>query len=119
MVKVLRTPPSAHDFCRQTTPPTPLEEQTSSAGAQALASPTVAIQHDGVTYLTIVDARAHFGVSEKTIYGWIERGVIPEPAAIERGMQTIYVFDAEYFAKADAALAESRRRKRKQKRGGK
>ena len=76
----------------------------------------MSIVHGGVTYLTIADARDHFGVSEKTIYGWIDRGIIPEPASLERGMQSTYIFDAAYFAKADAALS---RHRKSRKRGGK
>jgi predicted site-specific integrase-resolvase len=73
----------------------------------------MAIEHGGVSHLTIADARAHFGVSEKTIYGWIEKGIVPVPPTINRGVQTLYVFDEEYFVQADAAVAayrESRKR---------
>lgn len=73
----------------------------------------MAVTREGKTYMTIAEAKEHFGVAEKTIYGWIKKGLIPEPAQLDHGARSVYVFDEPYFRRADAALRRHRESKRR------
>ncbi len=73
----------------------------------------MAITRDGTTYMTIAEAKDHFGVAEKTVYDWIKKGIIPPPDQLDHGARSIFVFDDDYLRRADDALRNHRESKRR------
>ena len=69
---------------------------------------------NGQRYFTIVDAAHELGVSAKTIRGYIEKGLIPEPPTVRYGVRVINHFPTEFINKAKEHLENYRNR-----RGGK
>ena len=69
------------------------------------------IRIDGRDVPTIAEAAAIFKVSEKTVRGWINKGIISQPPQIDHGARTLAYFPPDYMKRADAELAEYRRRK--------
>ena len=71
---------------------------------------TTMIKVDGKEHLTISDVRSQFGgVSEKTIRQWIDTGIIDRPPEIGWGLRDVWIFPAEYIAKAKEDLARHRK----------
>ncbi len=71
------------------------------------------IRVGGKSHPTLQDAAEHFHVSTRTVRGWIDTGVLPEPPTVEWGTRTIEVFPADYLSKADRALTKRRAEKRR------
>jgi hypothetical protein len=55
---------------------------------------------DGKNYPTIEDAIKQFRVSAKTVYEWIENGIIDEPPTADQGLRTVKIFPKSYMRKA-------------------
>ncbi len=55
---------------------------------------------NGKNYPTIEDAVKQFRVSAKTVYEWIENGVINEPPTADQGLRTVKIFPKSYMRKA-------------------
>lgn len=66
----------------------------------------------GQSYFTIVDAAGTLGVSAKTIRGYIDKGIIPEPPNISYGIREIKHFPPEYMERAKELLDNYRTGKR-------
>lgn len=62
----------------------------------------------GQTYFTIVDAAGEIGVSAKTVRGYIDKGIIPEPPVIQFGIRTVKHFPPEYMDLARRHLEKYR-----------
>ena len=69
---------------------------------------TLVVKTNGKEYPTISDAVVEFGVAAKTVYGWIERGVISAPPTLENGLRTIKIFPKSYMKKAMLELKRYR-----------
>lgn len=76
------------------------------------------IRQNGNDYATVADAARHFKVTPKTVDKWIERGIIPEPPLLERGLGEVRVYPADYLAEADEALERHRKEHRRRPRKG-
>jgi DNA-binding transcriptional MerR regulator len=58
---------------------------------------------DGKQYPTLQEAAKFFGVSTKTVRGYLNRGIIPPAPTIEFGLREIAIFPAEYLSEAKRA----------------
>ena len=72
----------------------------------------MALRRGDTTHQTIAEAKLHFGVAEKTVYHWINTGIIPRPDQLDHGARSVYVFDDEYLERADRALEQHRLQRR-------
>jgi DNA-binding transcriptional MerR regulator len=70
------------------------------------------IRIDGRSYSTIADAAKEFRVSQKTVRGWIDRGIIEAPPTVEYGLRTIQFFPPEYIELAHQRLKQYREKAR-------
>ena len=77
------------------------------------------IRIDGRDFPTIAEAASIFKVSEKTVRGWIDKGIISEPPQIDHGARTLAYFPPDYMEKAKAELEEYRRRKQQNRKDSK
>jgi hypothetical protein len=57
-------------------------------------------QINGKNHNTIVDAAKHFGVAPKTVYSYIEKGIIPLPPKVKYGIRSVQVFPPDYLRDA-------------------
>lgn len=55
---------------------------------------------DGKNYPTIEDAIKQFRVSAKTVYEWIDNGIIDQPPTADQGLRTVKIFPKSYMQKA-------------------
>jgi hypothetical protein len=60
---------------------------------------------------TIVDAAKQFGVSPKTVYSWIEKGIIPRPPTVKYGIRTMQVFPSQYMKDAKRRIQDQPKEK--------
>ena len=58
------------------------------------------IKIEGETYPSIADAAKRFGVSTKTVYSYIEKGIIDQPPRERHGVHEIRTFPEEYMQRA-------------------
>jgi hypothetical protein len=72
---------------------------------------------NGSTYKTVADAAAVFGVSVKTVRGYINNGIIPRPPQKSYGLREIDVFPDEYMQTAANSIKEHKRKKRQSLKG--
>jgi len=73
---------------------------------------------NGDSYPTVQDAADEFGVSPKTVYQYIEKGIIDAPPEIDYGLRPIQIFPKSYMADAKKQLEaykSKRRAERKSK----
>lgn len=70
---------------------------------------------NGETHSTIGDAAKKFGVAPKTVRDWIERGIIPRPPKVKRGLQRLQVFSPEFIKIAEQKIEEYVTRNKKAK----
>jgi hypothetical protein len=71
-------------------------------------------EHNGEQYLTISDLAKHFDVASKTVRDWANKGIIPEPEILEKGLTTTQV----YLETSLPALEEAIKRHRDNKKRG-
>ena len=71
----------------------------------------------GESINTVADAAAFFGVSTKTVNGWIKMGIISPSPTVEYGAGFVQIFPQDYLDKAKKEL-EAYRRKSKLKGNG-
>lgn len=71
----------------------------------------IMITKNGNIYPTITDAAKEFGVSNKTVREWIEKGIIAEPPKVDYGVRLITYFPPKYIEKAKLQIQRYRDRK--------
>jgi len=73
---------------------------------------------NGVSYPTVEEASRDLGLSAKTIYEHIRKGIIDEPPEMAQGVRTVRIFPPDYLAKAKQQIEEHRKQRKEQQRGG-
>jgi len=71
------------------------------------------VQHGNESKKKVSDVSKALGVTPKTIYKYIDDGILPEPQKKAHGLREIYVFTDSYIENALATL-ETARKKRSQ-----
>jgi predicted site-specific integrase-resolvase len=69
----------------------------------------MSITVNGKKHRTIHDAARRFKVAPKTVYGWIENGIIPKPPTVQQGLKSIRIFPDDYMKDAMARIRQHKR----------
>lgn len=65
----------------------------------------MAVTVNGKNHRTMKEAAPIFGVTEKTVYSWIAKGIIPEPPRVLQGLKRIMVFPDSYIETAKQKIS--------------
>jgi hypothetical protein len=67
---------------------------------------------NGKDHPTIADAAKRWSVTPKTVRDWIEKGVIPKPPTVKKGLRRIQVFPTDFIGRAEVAMDAWEKRRR-------